>query len=186
MQKIREGEPAANPVEKVILWRVLRLLKANVQLIFVEDGMHKPWKRDKRGGNKLDKELVKLTHQLLDHLKVPYHQAPGEAEAACARMQAQGVFDAVWSDDGDAPMFGCGTLIEQDNVGKDRLEDHVKVYRAESIRGKLALDADSLVLFAVLAGGDYNTEGLCGCGPKTAALIAKRENRLARTLCHAT
>ena len=63
-------------------------------------------------------------------------------------------------------MFGCGTPIEQDKVGKERLKDHVKVYRAESIRDKLTLDAESLVLFAVLAGGDYNTEGLRGCGPR--------------------
>ncbi|KAI7359761.1 hypothetical protein KC354_g9240 [Hortaea werneckii] len=38
VEKIRDGEPAANPVEKTILWRILRLMKLNVQLLFVYDG----------------------------------------------------------------------------------------------------------------------------------------------------
>ena len=88
VKKIQEGEPAANPVEKVFLWRTLRLLKLNVQLLFVNDGLRKPWKRKKRG-TKLDYSLTKLTHQLLDRLKVPHHQAPGEAEAECARLQVR-------------------------------------------------------------------------------------------------
>ena len=182
VQKIREGEPAANPVEKVILWRILRLLKLNVQLLFVNDGPRRPWKRNKRGGGKLDYELTRLTHQLLRHLRVPYHEAPGEAEAECARLQALGVVDAVWSDDGDALMFGCGTLIRQHKTGNERVKDYIRVYQAKAIQDKYDLDADGLVLFAVLVGGDYNTEGLPGCGSKTAALLAKRSVGLSQAL----
>ena len=182
VQKIREGEPAANPVEKVILWRILRLLKLNVQLLFVNDGPRRPWKRNKRGGGRLDYELTRLTHQLLRHLKVPHHEAPGEAEAECARLQALGVVDAVWSDDGDALMFGCGTLIRQHKTGNERVKDYIRVYQAKALQEKHDLDPDGLVLFAVLAGGDYNTEGLKGCGPKTAALLAKRGVGLSQML----
>jgi Holliday junction resolvase YEN1 len=182
VQKIREGEPAANPVEKVILWRILRLLKLNVQLLFVNDGARRPWKRNKRGGGKLDYELTRLTRKLLQHLKVPHHDAPGEAEAECARLQALGVVDAVWSDDSDTLMFGCGTLIRQHKTGNARVKDHIRVYQAKAIQDKYDLDADGLVLFAVIAGGDYNTEGLPGCGSKTAALLAKRSVGLSQAL----
>ena len=154
--------------------------------ITISDGPRKPWKRNKRGGGKLDWELIRLTHQLLDKLKVPHHRAPGEAEAECARMQALGIVDAVWSDDGDALMFGCGTLIRQHKEGGKIVKDHVRIYQADTIREKYDLDSDSLVLFALLAGGDYNTEGLRGCGSKTAAILARRENGLARALCHAS
>ena len=84
---------------------------------FVSDGPRRPWKRNKRGSGKLDFELIRLTHALLDVLKVPHHQAPGEAEAEYARLQMLIVLDAVWSDDGDALMFGCRTLIKQHKVG---------------------------------------------------------------------
>ncbi|RMX85574.1 hypothetical protein D0867_15862 [Hortaea werneckii] len=175
VEKIRDGEPAANPVEKTILWRILRLMKLNVQLLFVYDGPSKPWKSGRGGGGLLDKELVKLLHQLLDHLKVPYHRAPGEAEAECAALEQRGVVDAVWADDGDAFMFGCQTLIKQHKVDGQRIKDYVRIYRAKTILKECDLDRDSLVLFAMLAGGDYDTQGLRGCGPKTAAKASRTE-----------
>lgn len=184
--KIREGEPSANPIEKVFIWRILRLLKLNIDLIFVNDGPRRPWKRNKRGGGRLDFELIRLTHQLLDQLKVPHHRAPGEAEAECARMQAMGIVDAVWSDDGDALMFGATTLIKQHKENGKPVKDHVRVYRADSILEKYQFDTDSLIMFAMTSGGDYNVEGLRGCGPKTASLVCKRTIGLARTLRMAT
>lgn len=51
---------------------------------------------------------------------------------------------------------------------------------------KYDLDSQSLVLFAVLAGGDYAVGGLRGCGPKIAAIVAKRRLGLANALCHAS
>ncbi|KAI7659101.1 hypothetical protein KC322_g17696 [Hortaea werneckii] len=150
-------------------------MKLNVQLLFVYDGPSKPWKSGRGGGGLLDKELVKLLHQLLDHLKVPYHRAPGEAEAECAALEQRRVVDAVWADDGDAFMFGCRTLIKQHKVDGQRIKDYVRIYRAETILKECDLDRDSLVLFAMLAGRDYDPQGLRGCGPKTAAKASRSE-----------
>lgn len=47
------------------------------------------------------------------------------------------------------------------------------------------MDRESLVLFAMVARGDYVTEGLPGCGPVAAAKIAKRSAGLAHALCRA-
>ncbi|KAK5734223.1 hypothetical protein LTR17_009054 [Elasticomyces elasticus] len=184
VERIREGEPAANPVEKTILWRALNLMKLNIQLIFVSDGPRRPWKRAKRGGGLIDRELTKLLHQMLDHLKLPRHQAPSEAEAECAAMQKRGLVDAVWTDDGDAFMFGATVVIKAHKIGKDRVKDHIKVFTAERLRNRLDFDADSFILFALLSGGDYCTKGLPGCGPQTARLVAKQEHRVATASRH--
>lgn len=133
----------------------------------------------------VDRELTRLLHELFDHLKIPYHQAPGEAEAECARLQQAGIVDAVWSDDGDAFMFGCGTLIKAHKVGKDRIKDMIKVFTIDTIQRKHDMDAESFVLFALLAGGDYATEGLRGCGSQTAREVVKRQHGLAKEICHA-
>jgi Holliday junction resolvase YEN1 len=188
VSKIREGEPAANPVEKTILWRILKLYRLNVQLLFVWDGLRKPGKTRNagRGGGRVDKACIEMLHRLFNVLKVPYHQAPGEAEAECARLQQLGIVDAVWSDDGDSLMFGCTTLIKQHKQDQKPVAGQIRVYQAHLIAERLDLDPDSLVLFALLAGGDYDTTGLRGCGPQLARELCKRQVGLSRSLKNCT
>ena len=83
--------------------------------------------------------------------------------------------DAVWTDDGDALMFGTGMLVRtaREEKGGGKSKTHVRVFRAEKIRREVGLDRDGFVLFALLAGGDYEVKGLPGCGPKTAMKLAK-------------
>ncbi|KAM3423869.1 hypothetical protein BST61_g1265 [Cercospora zeina] len=186
--RIREGEAAANPVEKTILWRILKFWRLNIQLLFVTDGMRKPGK-DRwgggRGGGRLDKDCIKMLHLMFDRLKVPYHQAPGEAEAECARLQQLGIVDAVWSDDGDCLMFGCTTLIRANRSAtgnKKEWLDRITVYEAETLLPRFDLDRDSLVMFTCLTGGDYQTKGLPNCGFQTARRLAQRNLGLAHKL----
>ncbi|KAK6436198.1 hypothetical protein LTR95_007609 [Oleoguttula sp. CCFEE 5521] len=181
--QIREKEAAANPIEKTIIWRILRLMKLNIQMIFVFDGARRPWKRGRRGGGKVDYERIKLLEQTLDHLKVPRHRAPAEAEAECAKMQQAGIVDVVWSDDSDCFMFGATCQMEAHKVGGKRVEGHVRVHYADRILAKHDLDAESLVLFAMLSGGDYNVTGVPGCGPQAAKLLSRRALGVANELC---
>lgn len=186
---IRSKEPAANPIEKNIMWRILHLMKYNIQLIWVFDGPKRPWKRNKRGGGgrpQDERERTQLTCQLLDHLKVPYHRAPAEAEAECARMQQLGIVDAVWSDDGDTLMFGATCMISAHKEGKSWSTDEIRIVHAATILAEHDLDRSSMVLFAMLAGGDYNTAGLPNCGPQIARRVARKETGLADALCRAS
>lgn len=132
----------------------------------------------------VDDQVIKMLHLMFNQLSVPYHQAPGEAEAECARLQQLGIVDAVWSDDGDSFMFGCGTLIKAHKVNGKRVDDSVRIYQASEIFQKHGLDAEGFTLFALLAGGDYDTVGLRGCGPQTAKLLARKDYGLAISLKH--
>ena len=129
-------EPRALPTEKAIFYRVCRLLRLNVQLVFIFDGPHRPWKRGKRAGQ-VDSKLTELLRGPFEVLGIPRYGAPAEAEAECARLQRAGLVDAVWSDDGDTLMFGCSLLIRdlyEDKSGKSTKNDtHIRVYRASQI-----------------------------------------------------
>jgi Holliday junction resolvase YEN1 len=186
---IRKKEAAANPIEKTVMWRIFLLMRLNIQPIWILDGPRRPWKRNKRGGGggpQVEFERTKLLIQLLDHLKVPHHRAPAEAEAECARLQRLGIVDAVWSDDGDTLMFGATCLIGAHRVGSKWDPDKITVLRAQKILEDHDFDSESLVLFAMLAGADYNASGLAGCGPQIARLVSRKSHGLANEMCHAS
>jgi len=181
--------PAANPNEKNILYKVLQLLRLNIQLIFVADGPKRPKKRGKIPRMLPEKE-TELLRKTLGHLGVPWHQAPAEAEAECAEMQRLGVVDAVWTDDGDCLMFGCQVVIRfyynNDNMDLKKQKDlsKIRIYRASTLSAKFpSLDREGLVLWAVIGGGDYDHKGLVGCGPVRILELVK--SSLGKSLCRA-
>ncbi|KAF1933237.1 PIN domain-like protein [Didymella exigua CBS 183.55] len=188
------GEQAFQGIEKAMFWRICKWLTHSIQLIVVFDGPGIPWKRGKRGGGKIDYRKRDLLKEVLHCFGIPYQEAPGEAEAECARLQVLGIVDAVWSQDSDCLMFGCNFWIHDDRVArqpgnKDRSKENtkksdknVRIVRAKGMKDKLNLDREGFVLFAMLAGGDYNTVGLRGCGTAT-ALSAAKEGTLAHSLC---
>ncbi|KAF2278258.1 PIN domain-like protein [Westerdykella ornata] len=189
----KSNEPVFRGIEKTMFHRICRWLTMNVQLLFVFDGPSRPWKRGKQGGNRVDYEKLKDLKEVLRHLRVPYHEAPGEAEAECARLQQLGVVDAVFSQDSDTMMFGSSLLIRDDRVAKgsastDRSKENtkksgktVRIIRAEDIQCVHKFDREGLVLFAMLCGGNYDTKGLPGCGKATAIRAVKAG--LGRGLC---
>lgn len=183
--------------ERNVISVVLRLLKLNIQLIFVADGPNKP--SEKHGGKGAGIWAFKndILHRCLRLLGVKWHNAPGEAEAECAMLQRRGLVDCVWTEDGDALMFGCGVLVrffskveegedgeERTGKGKERGSgrkakngmkdlDKVVVYRAIVIQTKHpGFDREGLVFFAMLSGGDYG-KGLLNCGADKASKVVE-------------
>jgi Holliday junction resolvase YEN1 len=144
------------------------------------------------GGGKIDYRARDLLKGMLRCFGIPFHEAPGEAEAECARLQILGLVDAVWSQDSDCLMFGCTLWLRDDRWAieegtkdrskgsTDKNKKYAKIVRAEDLQTHLHLDREALVLFAMLAGGDYG-KGLVGCGPKTAMKVVKRG--LGQSLC---
>ncbi|EAT82664.1 hypothetical protein SNOG_10329 [Parastagonospora nodorum SN15] len=106
--------------EKTMFYRICRFLTLNIQLIFVFDGPSRPWKNGKRGQGKIDYRERDLLKEVLRCFGIAFHEAPGEAEAECARLQILGLVDAVWSQDSDSIMFGCTLWIRDDRVVKEK------------------------------------------------------------------
>lgn len=168
------------------MFRLLRMMRLNIQFIFIFDGPGRPWKRGGTAG-RIDWKEIDLLRKLLDNLCIPHHRAPAEAEAECARLQELGIVDGVYSDDSDTLMFGCTLLIRDHRLGEGKSakksDTHVRVYRASKIYERYGLDRSGLVMFALLSGGDYDTKGLEGCGAVAAHHAAKYYNgRLSKML----
>jgi len=101
----------------------------------------------------------------------------------------------VWSQDSDCLMFGCQLWIRDHRTPKDEEYDNrnkghtkkaakiVRVVRVETLSEKHRLRREGCVLFAILAGGDYNVSGLPRCGAATALKAA--QSGLGISLCNA-
>ncbi|KAG9528190.1 hypothetical protein KCU93_g4579, partial [Aureobasidium melanogenum] len=63
---IRQKVPEANPIEKAILWRVLKLMRMNIQPIFIFDGPSRPWKRGGVAG-RIDWKKIDLLLLIKEH-----------------------------------------------------------------------------------------------------------------------
>ncbi|KAK3394073.1 PIN domain-like protein [Podospora didyma] len=107
---IHPGMPGSHPVERAIMHRLFRLRKMNIEVVFVFDGPNRGVKRGAMAKNE-PAQQIQLLKMLLQNLCVPTCDAPGEAEAQCARMQQLGLVDAGWSEDSDVFMFGCTQLV---------------------------------------------------------------------------
>ncbi|KAF7886206.1 hypothetical protein EAF00_010309 [Botryotinia globosa] len=212
VEAIRKKVPPANPNEKNIFYKILKLLKLNIQLIFVADGSNRP--KEKYGGQspwyKYLSQNDTLLKKTVTSLGVIWHEAPGEAEAECAALQSRGVVDVVWTEDSDAFMFGCTSLIRFCHVKKPKVKrpgnnqnwvnesdetrrevdlDNIIIYRADKIQKQFpGLTRDGLVLFAVLKGGDYNKDGksLTNCGAALALQMATAKEGFGEDLCNAS
>ncbi|THV54369.1 hypothetical protein BGAL_0028g00250 [Botrytis galanthina] len=197
--------------ERNLISVVLRLLKLNIQLVFVADGPYKPGEKYGAKGGGVWRYKSEVLQNCLRFLGVKWHEAPGEAEAECAMLQRRGMVDCVWTEDGDALMFGCGVLMRfcySDEEGEENGEengekkekgkggggwtakrsgmkdlDKVVLYRASVIESKHpGFDRGGWLLFVLLRGGDYG-KGLHGCGVWKASKVV--ELGFAKELCEA-
>jgi len=139
----------------------------------------------KRGRQVGDADLChsEKLREVLQKLHIPVHQAPGEAEAECCRMNRLGLVDAVWSEDGDALIFRCTKLVKfiHDEEGKKRI-DAAEVWDMKDIYERTGLNHKSIALFGILVGCDYDTTGLQGCGRALAETLSTASKGLAERL----
>ncbi|KAL4965923.1 crossover junction endodeoxyribonuclease [Aspergillus stella-maris] len=178
--QVQAGRGGKNPELRTLFYRLLKILALPIHPLFVYDGRHKPpFKRGKAVSARSygSAPIIQLSKILVDLFKFPRHEAPGEAEAECSRLQMAGVVDAVMSNDVDALMFGSRHTVM--NFSKEAGSGaggatHVTSY---TMRGddssNVKLDRSGMILFAMLSGGDYLPSGVPKCGSKLAAEIAK-------------
>ncbi|KAI5797743.1 hypothetical protein EDC01DRAFT_744163 [Geopyxis carbonaria] len=175
--QVQASKGGSNPALRTLYYRLLRLLHHNVAPLFIFDGPARPsFKRGHATNTQLTPALVRLCKKLLKLAGVPFHTAPGEAEAECALLQREGVVDAVLSEDVDTLMFGAGRVVRNWGAADGRAggaPTHVTVLDAAAIEARVGLNRDGMVLVALMRGGDYLPEGVPGCGIKTAVEAAR-------------
>ena len=116
-------------------------------------------RRANAGAETPTEDMYRQVQELLTLFGVPYVIAPQEAEAQCAWMNAEGLVDAVVTDDSDAFLFGAKNVYR--NVFESK--KYVEAYAADRIEVELGLDRARMAELALLLGSDY-TEGVGGVG----------------------
>ncbi|KAL3466160.1 hypothetical protein BJX64DRAFT_22949 [Aspergillus heterothallicus] len=184
--QVQAGRGGKNPELRTLFYRLLKILALPIHPLFIYDGKNKPpFKRGKAvsGRSYGSAPIIQLSKILIDLFKFPRHEAPGEAEAECARLQMAGVVDAVMSNDVDTLMFGSRNTImnfSKESGSGSAAATHVTCYAlngnalsSTSSSADVNLDRPGMILFAMLSGGDYLPSGVPRCGSKLAAEIAK-------------
>ncbi|KAF6762537.1 PIN domain-like protein [Ephemerocybe angulata] len=145
-----------------------------VHIVF--DGGARPVrKRNRAVGQGLGQEhyLAGGFRALLDAFGFHWSIAPGEGEAQLAHMNRAGIIDFVFTSDSDIFLFGAVRVIRRPQMKENR--DHIEVYTSDALEDQDsgALSRSGILFLAVVAGGDYNTTGLRGCGFDTAYTLAQ-------------
>ncbi|RAH72868.1 crossover junction endodeoxyribonuclease [Aspergillus aculeatinus CBS 121060] len=187
--QVQAGRGGRNPELRTLFYRLLKILALPIHPLFVYDGQHKPpFKRGRAVAARSygSAPIIRLSKIMVDLFRFPRHDAPGEAEAECARLQKVGVVDAVMSNDVDALMFGSTFTVmnfSKESGTGNAAATHVTCYRMDSAAypsnmlinspSNAMLDRAGMILFAMLSGGDYLPSGVPKCGSKLAGEIAR-------------
>jgi 5'-3' exonuclease len=116
-----------------------------------------------------DFTLLKTT---FDKFKIPYLNAPDEAEALCNYLVINGLADATFSLDSDCIAYKVPILINDLNT----VTGICKVITYSKLCEELELTPEELTLFCCILGTDYNrhTKMVKGVGPVTAIKMIKK------------
>lgn len=93
---------------------------------------------------------IRLIKKLCDVLGVPYIQAPEEACAECARLEKEGIVDAVASDDNNSVLFGSNWMIR----GIFTRPQSITIKTLE----KAGITRERMIMIAMMIDGDYNSD----------------------------
>lgn len=143
---------------------VNRLTETDVSRLQAELGaesasLRKQSRKLQSAGESLSDEMYGETRDMLRLLGLPYVEAPTEAEAQCAYLNAKGIVDAVLTEDSDAFLFGA-KIVYRHLFADGKFAES---YEAQSIQSELGIDRASFIKLALLLGSDY-TPGVRGVG----------------------
>ncbi|MEW6221721.1 MAG: flap endonuclease-1 [Candidatus Hadarchaeota archaeon] len=153
----------------------------------VEEGRVEDARKFAQRAGRVDQEMVQRSKTLLDHMGIPWVQAPGEGEAQAALIVQQGDAWAAASQDFDSLLFGAPRLIRNLAItGRRKLpakdyyvEVFPEVIELEEVLRELELIREQLVDIGILIGTDYN-EGVKGIGPKKALELVRKHGSVSK------
>jgi len=114
---------------------------------------------------------IKLLKEVLEHFKIPYIQAPGEAESLASFLATSKQADAVFSVDSDCVAHKVPLFINDIDVSTGMC----RVIRYEKLCEEMELTPEQITLFCILCGCDYNKHTkVKGIGPVNAYKYIKK------------
>lgn len=127
--------------------------------------------------NKLAKRTFTVSSKHIEEIKyllkllgLPYTESPGEAEAQCAALNIANVSNGVVTEDWDAILFGCNTMLKDfSNKSYVTEIDGIELLRS------LGMTREQLIDLGTILGNDYCV-GIGGLRPVDAYLKFKSCN----------
>jgi len=156
---IMDGKPP-DLKNNTIVERKLQKEKAHIKLRNAKSNDEKK-KLEKRVFS-LNMKRIDEIKQLLTMLGIQYIIAPEEAEAQCAALNIAGVTDAVVTEDWDALLFGCKTMLK--NFSNKSLVTEID---GELLLKNLNMNREQLIDLGLILGTDY-CHGIIGIKPEEA------------------
>lgn len=118
-------------------------------------------------------EDFETTRDLFTIIGVPWINAPGEAEAACAVLCRTGVVDAVLSEDTDVLNYRAPKFLHRLNITTQTV---VEIDYAEML-ARIEFTREQFLDFCIMCGTDYNTN-LPNIGPEKSYRLLKKHGSL--------
>ena len=110
-----------------------------------------------------------LTKKLFDIMKIPYYDAPSEAETCCADLCKRGIVDAVLSADSDVLAYETPIFLTNFNM----FNSTCCRLNLSHILTLLEINYNTFLDFCIMCGNDYN-KNMPQIGPKTAFEYIKK------------
>lgn len=103
---------------------------------------------------------IELVQSLLSVMRIPYFQAPSEAEGMCSWLCKQNLVNAVLTEDTDVLAYGANKFLSKLNMLNSTCVqiDYTEVLQA------LGMNKDQFTEFCIMCGCDYN-QRIKGLGP---------------------
>ena len=126
--------------------------------------------------NKKKKQIITIksddfdkTKELFSIMKVPWIQAPGEAETLCSYLCVCGEVDAVLSEDTDVLAYGSPIFLNK----MDTMKEKCLEAKYDNVLTGLEYTDKQFLDFCIMCGTDYN-DNIPGIGPMNAYKLIKQ------------
>jgi 5'-3' exonuclease len=124
-------------------------------------------------------EDIQLTKELFNVMKIPYIQAPHEAENFCSHMSVYGKVDYVLSEDTDVLAYGTPIFLTK----IDTINDTVVEISYNKILEKMEMTKETFTDMCIMCECDYNSN-IYLIGPEKSYNLIKAYDNIERVLDH--
>lgn len=124
-------------------------------------------------------EDIQLTRDLFDIMKIPYHQAPGEAENFGSHLCIYDKVDAVLSEDTDVLAYGTPIFLTK----IDTLNDTVVEIKYDKILEEIGMTKQTFTDLCIMCECDYNSN-IYLIGPEKSYTLLKNYGNIESVLQH--